>query len=237
MNTQQKNIDLSEQEKFDSLAEEWWNPDGELRTLHHINPIRLKYIDNAIGLSDKRLLDIGCGGGLLSEAMADRGAHVTGLDISKAAIKAANAHKDQFSRTDLEYFTSITEDFSIENKQVFDAIVCMELLEHAPDIASLLSACRNMLKSNGDIILATINRTARAYVEAILGAEYILRLLPKGTHNYAKFVKPCELNSWLRECNFIINDISGMTYIPGLSLCILTGNPSVNYLVHATLAD
>ena len=232
MNQGTLNVDTNEQDKFDLLADEWWDPNGELRTLHHINPARLRYIEQAVILKDKNVLDLGCGGGLLAEAMAAKNAIVTGLDISKNAIAVAQAHKARMG-LEIDYVAVSAEEYAEKNKQRFDVITCMELLEHLPDVNSLLGACREMLKPGGDLFLATINRTARSYMAAIIAAEYILKLLPRGTHDYARFIKPSELNKWLQQNHFTLINISGMNYVPGINKCTISDNPAVNYLAHA----
>lgn len=232
MQEQTENIDADELHKFALLADDWWNPAGSLKTLHVINPLRLNYIDTAASIQDKTVLDIGCGGGILSEAMNARGAIVTGLDANKSAIEVAREHA-QLSSARIDYVHATAEQYAQENNKKYDVITCMELLEHVPDPASLMSACANMLKPGGDLIVATLNRNARSYAASILAAEYILGLLPKGTHDYAKFIKPSELSRWLRKMDFTIVDISGMHYVPVINHCLLNNDPSVNYLLHA----
>ena len=233
------NLDSTEIDKFDALYEEWWNPVGKLKTLHTLNPIRLGYVRQSVNLSGKDVLDIGCGGGLLTEAMAKEGANVTGLDASKLAIEVANEHqkKELLAENYLPvvYHHGTAEEFSRENISQFDVITCMELLEHVPDPTSLLASCAIMLKPQGHIFLSTINRNIKSYTAAILSAEYLLGLLPKGTHDYKSFIRPSELSTWLRHSNFKVLDISGMTYIPGIEECKLTNSPDVNYLQHAQL--
>lgn len=232
MNEYTANIDPVEREKFELLSDEWWDPDGKLRTLHHINPIRLRYIDRAVQLQGKRVLDIGCGGGILAEAMAARGALVTGIDLSPAAIDVATKHK-AVSGINVEYFIDTAEHYAETSNKQFDVITCMELLEHVPDVNSLLQSCAKLLITDGHLLLATINRTVKAYMSAILAAEYLIKLLPRGTHEYKKFIRPSELNTWLRNSEFRIVDITGMKYIPGMKICTLTDDVSVNYLIHA----
>jgi 2-polyprenyl-6-hydroxyphenyl methylase/3-demethylubiquinone-9 3-methyltransferase len=226
------NIDTDELEKFDAVAWQWWNPDGDMRSLHTINPLRLAYIDKAVHLTGKKVLDIGCGGGLLSESMAGAGAQVTGIDAGNELIRVARAHQ-QLSGMEVDYIASTAEQYAQEHPSCFAVITCMELLEHVPDTASLIGSCATLIKPGGHLIIATLNRTARAYASAILGAEYILRLLPRGTHDYRKFIKPSELGYTLRQHGFRIVDVAGMTYIPGLNICTISANPSVNYLLHA----
>lgn len=227
-----QNIDYKERDKFDLLAGDWWDPNGKLRTLHHINPVRLQYIEKSVQLQDKKILDLGCGGGLLAEAMAKKNALVTGLDISKSAIEIANAHKNQ-SGLQIDYVVNSAEQYAVKNIDKFDIITCMELLEHVPDISSLIGACRDMLKPGGDLFLATINRSVKSYMLAIIVAEYILNLLPTGTHDYSKFIKPSELNKCLKQHQFELVDLAGMAYIPAIKLCTITNNPAVNYIAHA----
>lgn len=235
------NVDNSEIDKFDSLADEWWDPEGQLKTLHSINPVRLNYIHRAVPLSGKAVLDIGCGGGILSQAMAEIGADVTGLDASPVAIEIAKQHQQSLEREnnvlDVCYIAGTAEEFSEKNTAQFDVITCMELLEHVPEPATLISACANMLKPQGHIFLATINRNIKSYAATILAAEYLLGLLPKGTHDYKSFIRPAELSACLRQSGFQINDISGMSYIPGVEYCSLINRPDVNYLMHAQLKD
>ena len=228
------NIDSRELDKFDSLAKEWWDPHGKLKTLHHINPVRLRYIDNAAALAGKSVLDLGCGGGLLAEAMTEKGARVTGLDASNTSIEVARWHQRQTGK-EIEYVVNTAEQFAQHKQTAFDVITCMELLEHVPDVESLISACSKMLKPGGHLILSTINRNLKAYITTVLGAEYLLGLLPKGTHEYKKFVRPSELDQWLRKAGLSILDIAGMCYIPVINVCTITDNPATNYIMHAQL--
>ncbi len=232
MQGKSENIDLEELQKFATLADDWWDPSGNLKTLHIINPLRLNYINNATSLANKKVLDVGCGGGLLSEAMAASGANVMGVDANESAISVAREHAD-VSQLKIDYIITTAEKHADENHANYDVITCMELMEHVPDPESLLSACVRMLKPGGDLIVSTLNRNAKSYATAILGAEYLMKLLPKGTHDYAKFIKPSELAGWLRklECNVV--DISGMHYLPIVDRCMLNNDPSVNYLMHA----
>ena len=226
------NTDAEEIDKFEQLSDDWWDPDGSLKTLHVINPVRLQYIDDGRALKDSRVLDVGCGGGLLSEAMARRGARVTGIDASEGAIAAAIKHAGE-AALEIDYQAITAEEFSKSHVARYDIITCMELLEHVPDPHSLLSACVSMLKPGGDMFLATLNRNIRAYLGAVIAAEYILNLLPRGTHDYAKFLKPSELAASLRQLDFEVVDISGMHYVPGADRCFTNDDPSINYLLHA----
>lgn len=232
MQANEKNTDPDEVNKFEELASDWWDPNGSLRTLHVINPVRLDYINSASPLDNSSVLDVGCGGGLLSEAMARRGARVTGIDASEAAISAASAHASS-AGLQVNYQLITAEEYAGQNTQVFDVITCMELLEHVPDPHSLLKACAAMLKPGGDLFLATLNRNARSYLGAVIAAEYLLRLLPRGTHDYARFLRPSEIASSLRSLELEVVDISGMHYLPGADRCYLNDDPSINYLLHA----
>lgn len=230
------NVDPDELSKFGRHAPDWWDPRGPLRTLHAINPVRLRYIDAAVTLSGKSVLDVGCGGGLLCEAMARNNARVTGIDASSAVIVTAKAHRDE-QQLDIEYAVCTAEQFASEGVRRFDAVTCMELLEHVPDPPALLRACARLLEPGGSLVLATLNRTLKAYAAAVLGAEYVLRLLPRGTHDYARFIRPSELRRWLVAAGLDVVDISGVRYIPWLDRCSLTDDPSINYLLHARLRD
>jgi len=229
------NLDPEELSRFDRHAADWWDPAGAYRTLHAINPARLRYVDGAIGLSGKSVLDVGCGGGLLCEAMAARGARVTGIDASVAAIAAAERHAVGGS-SGIDYHAMTLEQFAENNRGGFDAVTCMELLEHVPDPAALIAAAARVLRPGGHIIASTINRTARAWLGAIVGAEYLLRLLPRGTHHYARFIRPSELAAWMRAAGFEVVDISGLQYLPWAEHAALSADPGVNYLLHARLS-
>ncbi|MGH8247668.1 MAG: bifunctional 2-polyprenyl-6-hydroxyphenol methylase/3-demethylubiquinol 3-O-methyltransferase UbiG [Gammaproteobacteria bacterium] len=231
-----QNLDPEELARFGRHARDWWDPRGPLRTLHALNPVRLRYIDAAVTLSGKSVLDVGCGGGLLCEAMARKNARVTGIDASPAVIDTARSHRDE-QRLDIEYAVCTAEQFAAEGVRRYDAITCMELLEHVPDPPSLLRACARLLEPGGSLVLATINRTLKAYAGAILGAEYVLRLLPRGTHDYARFIRPSEIRRWLGATGLCVVDIAGVRYVPWLDRCSLTDDPSINYLLHARLRD
>lgn len=232
METHNPTVDQNEIKKFDALADDWWDPEGTLKTLHVINPVRLGYITRAITLKGKSVLDIGCGGGLLSEAMALAGADVTGVDLSEASINVAKRHQQNLN---IDYYVSSVENFAKISDKKFDIITCMELLEHVPDPESLLQAAAKLLKPEGHLFLATINRSAFSYLTAVLAVEYLFKLLPKGTHDYAKFIRPSELCAWLRTTGFTVLDISGMGYVPGADVAFLTDSVSVNYLIHAQI--
>ena len=232
LNSATDNTDAEELRKFERLAFDWWNPSGSLKTLHVINPVRLAYINDRCGLVNKKVLDIGCGGGLLSEAMSQAGAHVTGLDANASLVQIAHDHA-QSSGLAIDYIAATVEDFAENKAAEFDLVTCMELLEHVPDPASIFSACTKLLKPGGEIIVATLNRNLRSYASAILAAEYMLKLVPRGTHEYAKFIRPSEIARDLRQRGYQVIDISGMHYLPVIDHCFLNKDPGVNYLLHA----
>ena len=228
--TIEHNIDINELQKFSSRAASWWDKDGEFRTLHDINPVRLAYIERFLVLKDKKVLDIGCGGGLLTEAMAKKEAKVAGIDAAEENILAASEHAKQ-NELEIDYFLQTAEEYSIENADKYDLITCMELLEHVPEPESVIKACARMIKPGGHVILSTINRNIKAYLQAVLAGEYLLKLLPKGTHNYEKFIRPSELVNWCLAYGLKTNDISGLNYNPLLNQCFLNNKPDVNYLI------
>ena len=225
-----ENIDLNELEKFSSRANHWWDADGEFKTLHDINPTRLSFITKNISIQDSHVLDIGCGGGILAEAMAKQGAIVTGLDASKENISIASQHASE-NNLNINYVVSTAETFSENHTDEFDLITCMELLEHVPDPVSIIQASGKMIKPGGHVIFSTINRNIKAYILAVLTGEYLLKLLPRGTHRYEKFIRPSELVNWCNEYGLETNDLAGMQYNPLLSHCSLNEQPDVNYLL------
>ena len=229
------NIDNDEKRKFDALGHEWWNVRGNFRPLHEINPARTAYINVRTGLQGKKVIDVGCGGGILAEAMAGMNAGVTGIDISEESLKCAQQHCRQAGLS-IQYEACSPEDYADKNEHQYDIVTCMELLEHVPDPPSVISACAQLARPGGHVYFSTINRTARAYLLGILGAEYLLKLLPAGTHHYAKFIRPSELASWCRHAGLEVMDITGIFYVPFLHRAILTGDTSVNYLLHARLS-
>ncbi|MCY4362304.1 MAG: bifunctional 2-polyprenyl-6-hydroxyphenol methylase/3-demethylubiquinol 3-O-methyltransferase UbiG [Gammaproteobacteria bacterium] len=230
----QENINQDEVDKFNRLANDWWDSNGPLRTLHDINPARLNYITGKVALKGRRVLDVGCGGGVLTEALARGGARVQGLDASDDVVRVARQHARENS-LEIDYIAGKLEDFASENPDCFDVLTCMELLEHVPDPGALLQTCARLLRPGGDLILSTINRNLKSYLSTIIGAERVFGLLPEGTHDYGAFIRPSELDRWLRTAHFNVMDIRGMLYLPGLRYCALTNDPGVNYLVHARL--
>ncbi len=224
------NVDPLELEKFSQLAHRWWDPNSEFKPLHDINPLRLDYIDRLAGLDGKAVLDVGCGGGILSEAMAARGAKVTGIDMGDRPLKVAQLHLLESGLT-VEYRKVAVEELASEQPRHYDIITCMEMLEHVPDPASIVGACARLLKPGGWCFFSTINRNAKAYLFAVIGAEYILGLLPRGTHDYAKFLKPAELAAFCRTAGLTPGRITGMTYNPLTRIYALGDEASVNYIL------
>jgi len=231
MNTH-TNVDPHELGKFDAVAARWWDPEGECKPLHLLNPIRLRFIEGRVTLSGKQVLDVGCGGGLLSEAMANCGAKVTGIDMATSPLAVAKLHLLE-SGLEVDYQQVSAEQFAEQHQGKFDVITCMELLEHVPDPALLISACATMLKPNGELFFSTLNRNARSFIEAIIGAEYLLKMLPKGTHRYDRFIRPAELARWCRAANIELKTLKGLSYNPLTQQFKLTDDLSVNYLAHA----
>ena len=228
------NADPQELQKFSQLAHRWWDPNSEFRPLHEINPLRLQWIDRHAALAGKRVLDVGCGGGILSEAMAERGAQVTGIDLSDKALKVAQLHLLESGRQ-VEYRKVPVETLAQEQPGTFDVVTCMEVLEHVPDPASQVKACARLLKPDGHAFFATINRNPKSFLFAIVGAEYVLRLLPRGTHEYAKLIRPSELAAMCRSAQLSVDHLIGMTYNPLTKVYALGRDTDVNYLLHARL--
>ena len=231
----QDNVNPDEVEKFERLAHDWWDLTGPMKTLHHINPVRLAYVSNRVALHGRRVLDVGCGGGIFTEALARPGTAVSGLDAGSEVIRVAARHAQE-NGLEITYMAASLEEFAADNAGCYDVITCMELLEHVPDPDGLLRACARVLTPGGHLFLATINRTLRAWLGAVIGAERVLGLLPKGTHDYAGFIRPSELERWLRNTGFETLDLRGMLYIPILRYCALIDDPGVNYLLHARRA-
>ena len=223
-----QNADPAELAKFGALAHRWWDPQGEFRPLHDLNPLRLAWIDGHARLAGKRVLDVGCGGGILSEAMARLGAQVTGIDLSEQPLKVAQLHLIE-SGLSIEYEFSSAEDYANLHANEFDVVTCMELLEHVPDPASTVAACANLVKPGGRVFFSTINRNAKAYLLAVIGAEYVLKMLPRGTHDYARFIKPSELSRWCRDAGLEPVELKGMTYNPVTNQYRLGEDCDVNY--------
>jgi 2-polyprenyl-6-hydroxyphenyl methylase/3-demethylubiquinone-9 3-methyltransferase len=234
LNTESKlNIDRSEQEKFDAIASGWWDPDGPFRPLHDLNPARLKFVADRAELNGTRAIDVGCGGGILAESLADKGAEVTGIDVAPRVLATARLHLHE-SGHDVEYREVTVEAMAEEAPGRFDVLTCMEMLEHVPDPASVIGATARLLKPGGQAFYSTLNRTPMAFALGIVGAEHVLRLLPRGTHRYDRFIRPSELSAWLRRAGLEVRDITGLHYNPLTRSVMLGGNVAVNYLVHAS---
>lgn len=233
----ESNVDPLEIEKFQSIASRWWDRESEFKPLHEINPLRISYIERqAQGVDGKRILDIGCGGGILAEALAQKGARVTGIDMAELSLKVARMHLHE-SALEIDYQLSTVEAFAEHSEARFDIVTCLEMLEHVPDPASIIASATRLLKPGGVLFLSTINRNPKSFALAILGAEYILRMLPRGTHEYQKFIKPSEIAAQLRACGMQVNDISGMSYNPFSKRYSLGGDIDVNYLLTARFDD
>ena len=226
------NVDPVEINKFAALASRWWDRNSEFKPLHDINPLRVDYVDQRAGLAGKQVLDVGCGGGILSEGMAARGAEVTGIDMAEASLEVARLHLYE-SDLKVDYRNVSVEQLAEERPASFDVVTCLEMLEHVPDPASVVSACAKLVKPGGKVFFSTINRTPKSYLFAIVGAEYVLRMLPKGTHDYAKFIRPSELESWSRHAGLAIQNLTGMSYNPFLRQYSLGRDLEVNYLAYA----
>ncbi|MBB5610767.1 MULTISPECIES: bifunctional 2-polyprenyl-6-hydroxyphenol methylase/3-demethylubiquinol 3-O-methyltransferase UbiG [unclassified Janthinobacterium] len=227
------NADPLEIQKFSELAHRWWDPTSEFRPLHEINPLRLEWINAKVPLAGKRVIDIGCGGGILAESMARKGADVTGIDLSEKALKVADLHSLE-SGAKVRYKLIAAEAMAEAEAGQYDVVTCMEMLEHVPDPAAIVKACATLVKPGGHIFMSTLNRNAKAYLFAILGAEYVLRLLPKGTHDYDKFITPAELSQFARSAGLDVNSMRGMGYNPLTKIYSLNNDTSVNYLVACT---
>ena len=224
------NADPAELAKFSDLAHRWWDPGGEFRPLHEINPLRLEWIDRCVPLAGKSVVDVGCGGGILAEAMAARGADVSGIDLSEKALRVAQLHLLE-SRAKVRYEAISAEDLAVREPGRYDVVTCMELLEHVPEPSSTIAACAKLVRPGGAVFFSTINRNPKSYLFAVLGAEYILRLLPKGTHDYQKLIKPSELARWSRDAGLEVTELLGMTYNPLTKQYKLGRDCDVNYLM------
>ena len=232
----QENIDQAEIAKFEAMAERWWNPQGEFKPLHDLNPLRLNYIKQRAGLRSKTVLDVGCGGGILSESMANEGADVTAIDMAEGPLAIAASHAKK-SGVDITYRRATVEQLSNEQAGAFDIVTCMEMLEHVPSPSSVIRACARLTKPGGDVFFSTINRNPKAFLLAIVGAEYVLNLLPKGTHEYARFIKPSELDTWAGETDLNLSNLTGIHYNPLTQRYSIGGNVDVNYLIHFQRTD
>lgn len=228
------NADTLELQKFAELAHKWWDKNSEFKPLHEINPLRLDYIDSLVSLKGKRVLDVGCGGGILSEAMYFKGADVMGIDLGEKALNVAKLHQLE-SGAQVVYQLLPVEQLAAEHPASFDVVTCMEMLEHVPDPASIVAACARLVKPGGSVFFSTINRNPKAYLFAVIGAEYLLNLLPKGTHDYTKFIKPSELSGWARHADLDTSGLRGMSYNPLTQHYWLSDDVSVNYLMHTQL--
>ncbi|MFW2403754.1 MAG: bifunctional 2-polyprenyl-6-hydroxyphenol methylase/3-demethylubiquinol 3-O-methyltransferase UbiG [Gammaproteobacteria bacterium] len=225
------NVDPDEIDKFNDLAANWWDTAGEMKPLHQMNPCRVDYIDGRAAIQGKRCLDVGCGGGILSEGLAQRGAIVTGIDMAPASLAVAEEHCAE-SELDIRYLQSSAEALAEQEPDEYDVVTCLEVVEHVPDPASLIASCAKLVRPGGDVVLSTINRHPKAFAMAIIGAEYVLGILPKGTHEYAKFIQPAELEAFGRQAGLELRDLTGLHYSPFTETFSLGGNVDVNYLAH-----
>jgi 2-polyprenyl-6-hydroxyphenyl methylase / 3-demethylubiquinone-9 3-methyltransferase len=226
-----RNVDPAEIARFDAAASRWWDPQGEMRPLHDLNPVRLQYVERAGSLAGLKVLDVGCGGGLLAEAMARRGARVTGLDLADELLQVAKLHALE-AGVAVDYVLESAEAHAAVHPGEYDVVTCMEMLEHVPDPTAVIDALGRLVQPDGHVFVSTLNRTMKAYALAILGAEYVLRLLPTGTHTYEKFIRPSELRQWSRAAGLAVVDIAGLEYDPFTRQARLTSDASVNYLAH-----
>ena len=233
MHTSTQNADPAELAKFTALAQSWWDPKGPSKPLHDLNPTRMQYIERAVNLKAAQVLDVGCGGGILSEAMARAGARVLGVDLSRPVLDVAELHALE-GKVSVEYRAVAAEELAQERPASFDLVTCMEMLEHVPDPAATVQALASLARPGGDVIVSTLNRNPLAFAVAIVGAEYIARVLPRGTHEYLKFIRPSELARWGRQAGLHLRDLAGLSYNPLTRSFRLSENPSVNYLAHFT---
>jgi 2-polyprenyl-6-hydroxyphenyl methylase/3-demethylubiquinone-9 3-methyltransferase len=225
------NQDPAEIAKFDAVAQRWWDPKGEFRPLHELNPVRVDYIDRRVGLRDKRVLDVGCGGGLLSEAMAARGAHVTGIDLGQSTLEVARLHLLE-SGLAVDYRQETAEAHATQFVGRYDVVTCLEMLEHVPDPESVLASLFTLVRPGGDVVLSTLNRNLKSFLLGIVAAEYVLGLVARGTHSYERFIRPSELGRWARGAGFMVDDLSGLGYDPFAHSARVTRDVDVNYIMH-----
>lgn len=232
--TSKANVDAAEIAKFEALASRWWDPDSEFKTLHDINPLRANWIDQLAGVAGKKLVDVGCGGGILAEALAQRGAEVTGIDMGEAPLNVAKLHQLE-SGVQVRYLQTTAEALAEAETESYDVVTCLEMLEHVPSSASVVQACARLVKPGGQVFFSTLNRNPKSYLFAVVAAEYLLRMLPKGTHDYDKFIQPAELASYARNAGLQVKNMTGMTYNPLFKTYKLNQHDlSVNYLMHCT---
>jgi len=236
MSSTSKNVDPAELAKFQDLASRWWDPNSEFKPLHQINPLRLDWIGERVPLADAKVIDVGCGGGILSESMAHKGADVTGIDLADAPLSVARLHALE-TGADVEYRAISAEDCAEEQSGQFDCVTCLEMLEHVPDPASTVAACAKLVKPGGRVFFSTLNRNPKSWLFAIVGAEYVLRLLPRGTHDWQKFIKPSELDSYCRQAGLRVDEIIGLTYNPITKRYKLEDDVDVNYMICTTRLD
>lgn len=232
--TSQANVDAAEIAKFEALASRWWDLNSEFKTLHDINPLRANWIDQLAGVAGKKVLDVGCGGGILAEALAQRGAEVTGIDMGEAPLSVAKLHQLE-SGVEVRYLQTTAEALAEEEAESYDVVTCLEMLEHVPSPASVVAACTRLVKPGGQVFFSTLNRNPKSYLFAVVAAEYLLKMLPKGTHDYAKFIQPAELASYARSAGLEVKQLMGMTYNPLFKTYKLNSHDlSVNYLMYCT---
>ena len=230
------NVDPSEIARFEAAASRWWDPQGEMRPLHDLNPVRLQYVERAGPLVGRKVLDVGCGGGLLAEAMARKGAKVTGLDLADDLLQVARLHALE-GGVEVDYLLQSAEQHVVDHAGEYEIVTCMEMLEHVPDPTAVIDSMARLVRPGGHVFVSTLNRTLKAYAMAVVGAEYVLRLLPAGTHTYEKFIRPSELRAWGRGAGLEVNDIVGLDYDPFARKASLSSDASVNYLVHLRRSD
>lgn len=227
-----QNADLKELDKFSQLAHRWWDLNSEFRPLHDINPLRISWINEVISVNEKKILDVGCGGGILSEGLAELGAQVTGIDLSEKALNVAKLHLLESGHS-IDYRHIAAEDLAAQSPETYDIVTCMEMLEHVPDPASIVTACAALTRPGGHLFFSTLNRNPKSFLFAVIGAEYLLQLLPKGTHEYAKFIRPSELSRWVKNSGLSPSRLIGLSYNPITRTYSLGSDTSVNYLMHA----